>query len=575
MLQILWLAILLFQFAAPAQNAGFKISGTVVREDKQDPSRATNGDRIVLSGNGPATSLEIGTGGAFDFTNVQPGTYQIIVTPMVTMQPITVVVTDRDVTGLSVLVPDVVTLRGKVVVDGGGPFPRFQLTFARVDGPAAAPVTVTGATTFTAPLHTGQYRITATGLPRGYSIKSVTVDTADALTQPLKVSTGDSDPINVTLGVSSPPPWVKVTGRVTGSNPLSPPPTGITMNSATAGEVLNANVASDGSFEFPKVLPGSYTAMTSPVTATSTSATLTVGTTDVSNFVIRIPEPKEVTGQIVVPGKLPIPRVIFSISPVGAAPQARGTNFPANPQQDGSFRISLPEGERQIMVVTGSFPPGFSLASFTYGATDLLKNPLRVAATDTAELRLAFDATAVKPVTVSGRVAGLLRTQGVRVVLMSPFFPSVEAPISPDGSFAFSNVIPGNYFGRLSLSGLAAGTTINVANKDITDALITYPRDFIVTGHTIVEGGNAGGTPVVMLDAKNAAGVSKTSGIVNAEVIMLNLKDGEYNVSLRSVPAGYQLKSMTYGTTDLQKAPLKIDGPVTWEIIVRLVPAAR
>jgi len=54
---------------------------------------------------------------------------------------------------------------------------------------------------------------------------------------------------------------------------------------------------------------------------------------------------------------------------------------------------------------------------------------------------------------------------------------------------------------------------------------------------------------------------------------MLNVKDGEYNISVRSVPSGYQVKSITYGTTDLQKAPMKIDGPVTWEIIVRLVPS--
>jgi hypothetical protein len=28
---------------------------------------------------------------------------------------------------------------------------------------------------------------------------------------------------------------------------------------------------------------------------------------------------------------------------------------------------------------------------------------------------------------------------------------------------------------------------------------------------------------------------------------------------------------MRYGTIDLQKSPLKIDGPITWEIVVRLV----
>jgi hypothetical protein len=82
--------------------------------------------------------------------------------------------------------------------------------------------------------------------------------------------------------------------------------------------------------------------------------------------------------------------------------------------------------------------------------------------------------------------------------------------------------------------------------------------------------------PQVLLevrDARNPAGLAITSNTVNGRVIMLNLKDGEYTVSVRSLPSGYQLKSITYGPADLQKAPLKIDGPAAWEIIVRLVPS--
>ena len=69
-----------------------------------------------------------------------------------------------------------------------------------------------------------------------------------------------------------------------------------------------------------------------------------------------------------------------------------------------------------------------------------LKNPLRVAVTDTAELRVTFDAAAITPVSVTGRVNGLLTTQGVRVVLTNPVFGSVESAVSSDGSFAFSKV---------------------------------------------------------------------------------------------------------------------------------------
>jgi len=173
-------------------------------------------------------------------------------------------------------------------------------------------------------------------------------------------------------------------------------------------------------------------------------------------------------------------------------------------------------------------------------------------------------------VNVSGRVTGLLTTTGVRVVLMSQVLPSIESPVSGDGSFSFIGVIPGNYTARLSLSGLSNGTGVTVRNQDVKDLVITYPRDFIVTGHIIVEGGAATSPPDVMLEAKSSAGITRRSDTINNSVIMFNLKDGEYNIAPRSIPAGYQLKSIVYGTTDLQKAPLKIDGPVTWEIIVRL-----
>jgi hypothetical protein len=577
MVQALWLAaVLLVQGATSTQNPGFKVSGTVVREDNQDPDRVPNNDRILLRGTGSTAIIDIGAGGAFEFDNVRPGAYQIVVGPMVTMQPLPVVVTDRDVSGVRVLIPDVVVVRGTVIVEGSGPHPRFQMAFARTDGPAAAaaPVNVTIGATFTAQLHSGQYRITTSGLPSGYSLKSMTLGTADTLAQPLKIAAGDSEPIAVTLGVSSPPPWVKVSGRVIAGQ-TNAPGTSVTMSGAVAGDVLNAALSPNGSFEFSKVLPGSYTALVLPATALSASAALTVGTADVTNFEIRPPVPKEVKGRIVIKRNVPMPRVVFSLAPVGggAIPATGAANLPANPQQDGSFTIALPEGERQITVVPGAIPAGYSLASFTYATTDLLKNPLRVVKTDSAELAVTFDATGVTPVNVSGRVAGLLTTQGVRVVLMSPVLGSVEAPVNADGSFAFARVIPGSYLARLSLSGISAGSSITVGNRDVTDAIITYPREFVVTGHTIVEGGAAGASPQVVLEAKPGAGRSTTSNIVNGGVIMLNVKDGEYNVSAKSIPSGYQLKSIMYGTTDLQEAPLKIDGPVTWEIIVRLVPS--
>src|SRR5258705_13882718 len=98
MLKAIWLSAFLL-----IQSPAFKVSGVVVREDNQDPAHATNGDRVVLRGNnGGTTIVDVGEGGAFEFSNVRPGSYQIVVGPMVTMEPVIVPVTDKDVTGLRV-----------------------------------------------------------------------------------------------------------------------------------------------------------------------------------------------------------------------------------------------------------------------------------------------------------------------------------------------------------------------------------------------------------------------------------------------------------------------------------------
>src|SRR6185369_983939 len=162
MLKAIWLAAFLL-----IQNPTFKVSGVVVREDNQDPAHATTGDRVVLRSNTGTSSVDVGEGGAFEFLNVRPGNYQILVGPRVTMDPVEVAVADKDVSGLRILVPDVVVMRGSVTVDGDGPRPRFQLTFSRIDAPpTVAPSVLTVASNFNTPLHSGQYRISATGLPR-------------------------------------------------------------------------------------------------------------------------------------------------------------------------------------------------------------------------------------------------------------------------------------------------------------------------------------------------------------------------------------------------------------------------
>jgi hypothetical protein len=374
-------------------------------------------------------------------------------------------------------------------------------------------------------------------------------------------------------------PGVTVSGHVTADEATKSRVMRVALT-ASGGEATTSIVDSDGSFDFSDVKPGSYNAIAFAATSVSATRTLTVGTADITDLTLNLPPPKTIKGKITVqgnlPGNVPLPRVAFSLPPLPGIPASSAT-VGVNAQPDGSFTVTLPVGERQIGLASGSIPPGYKLASFTYGTTDLLKNPLRAAATDTAELQLTFDAGGVTLVKVSGKVNNLITTHGVRVVLMHPTFGSIESSVSSDGSFLFPKVMPGNYVARLSLSGLSAGTQVTVADHDVADVVITYPRAFIVSGHVLIEGGGTAPAPSFVLEAKDTkpgAGSPTTGASIN-NLIMMNMKDGEYNVSVRDIPAGYRLKSITYGTTDLQKAPLKIDGPATWEIIVRLTASPK
>ena len=251
-------------------------------------------------------------------------------------------------------------------------------------------------------------------------------------------------------------------------------------------------------------------------------------------------------------------------------------SVPLTVGSDGSFKINLPEGERQLSLAPGSVPAGYALESFMYGSTDVLRNTVRIAANDTSEIAITFDATGVTPRNVSGFVRNLLTTQGVRVVLQGGTLGTgVESPIAADGSFSFKDIPPGNYSARLSLSGLVVSTSVRVDNKDVTNVIINHPRRFVVAAHVVVDGdtGEAPAPPVT-LEARHTSGQVVTSSVISSSSggpMQMQLMDGDHKISLASIPTGYVLKSLRYGTTDLRESPLKVDGPITWEIIVRLV----
>jgi hypothetical protein len=121
------------------------------------------------------------------------------------------------------------------------------------------------------------------------------------------------------------------------------------------------------------------------------------GRNDVDNFDFVIPVTRCVPGRAVVEGDGPMPQVLtFSYG----APRKSSGVFIA-PLVGGRFSIRLPEGEWRMTLATPFY--GYTLKSFTYGSVDLLRDPLRLSSTDTAQLRVTVAAG-----TGGGVVGGVL-----------------------------------------------------------------------------------------------------------------------------------------------------------------------
>jgi hypothetical protein len=325
------------------------------------------------------------------------------------------------------------------------------------------------------------------GLPPGYTLKSLTYGTTDILKEPFKVAASDTLELRATLTTSSPTP-VRVRGRVIGLDAASfaRGPVNATMTSAMYGATLNSEVSTDGSFEFPTVYPGSFVLRANGISVLSSpNLTVTVANTDIEKLEIRVPTLTDITGHVVIEGGGPYPLFAVQLtglpSAIGAAGPS-GTLPTIRPGTDGTFHIGLPAGESRAANFVG-LPPGYRVKSFGFGSTDLLKNPMKIAATDTTELQITL-VNAATPVKVSGRLEGVdlnvpAKTP-VRVTMTSPsFMVPLTVDVRSDGTFEFSKVYPGNYR-ILAETGSTPTQRIPVpmvvGDKEIAGLVITVPK---------------------------------------------------------------------------------------------------
>lgn len=483
-------------------GTGVAVSGRVIRPASQN---VTGTQRAFLTGSG-SLATSINADGSFAFSDVHPGTYNLTIGSETLSQPISIVVTDKDITGIEAVVVATAEVTGTVLVDGGGIRPRFTLSFSALKG-GTAPASVAVMSpdgTFRAVLREGEYQFAWSGIPSGYQLKSITVGSLDLLTNRLKITGGTPvAPIVLTLGVDSPPPWVKVSGRVIGLSRGQIVGETLTLLGGSFQEA-DTTIHADGSFEFPRVLPGTYTArLPSAIRVPATTLVVPSGK-DLSDVEIIIPALREVTGRVVVEGVSQIPpRLVFTLSDsTGRASPLGNVSYYGIPQPGGTFKVTLPEAEHRMTLNAD----GYSVRSLTYGSTDLLRDLLKISSGQSQEIHVTLvPSPTVGSSEIDGRVpggvrggvligvlGGVLRSQEVNdnVVPSPPSPPPLPPPAPTQRLRVGGNVMAANLISEVKPEYPPLAKEARIQGVVVLDAEISKEGAVenlkVITGHPLL-----------------------------------------------------------------------------------------
>jgi hypothetical protein len=380
--------------------------------------------------------------------------------------------------------------------------------------------------------------------------------------------------MNFTLARSA---GVTVSGRVSGVSTSGTPvglPLRVRMISTSAPSSMETAVKPDGSFEFQRVSPGTYSAQVFPANFAPGAKSIVVGSVDVTGV--------EFKGPLLVQGRVVLDSGVFRRD-AASTPILRmealgtGTNGPvaiAPIRPDGSFTFSLKPGAYSIAITGHRF--GVYRKSIMYASTDLLRAPLVL--TDSASAEIIVTLTTARPeaepaaVTASGRVLNVPSggTPGPLSIVMAGTLTDGtpaggEVPLRADATFEFLNVPPGSFAARVAGMGVDSGqsVTVTVGDKDVTGIALAMTLRLKVSGNIKVIGTDGRTLTDLPADAaiyfRNGRSFNLTA-VGNGGAFSTELPEGEYAVSFR-LPAGYSTKSISFGAIDLVKDPLRVASP--------------
>lgn len=227
----------------------------------------------------------------------------------------------------------------------------------------------------------------------------------------------------------------RISGRVT-----PPPDPGTEENAILSGvflsELVETPIHPDGTFEFGRVPEGTYLVDLFPTIPGLKSVLFDVDKNDVTNLQLIRPKLYTISGRFNV-ARGPLPWALFAFY--------TDTSYAAaDIKDDGTFTVKLHTATH--FPDLGGMPSDYEMTRLRIGNRDLTKG-LVVGNQDISGLVVDVAAPDNLP-RLRGRVTGVPadRLSSMRVEINGPIFGVLQAPLRPDGSFAFDNITPGAYW---------------------------------------------------------------------------------------------------------------------------------
>jgi hypothetical protein len=465
--------------------AGFTASGTFTWTGRVVP--APNTPTVIRIPGRSTIQTTVNPDGSFAFSGLTAGTLTIeMAGPTGNWLPIGATRVDDDIKGTLIL-------SGRIVVDDGSVPPiqsNVQSSFSvapstlTVDAsrpvpgrpiPLATRSVVRPDGSFALLLVEGQYTLGLRNIPFSYDVQSISTRNVNLLSSPLVTSSiSTPDEIRVVLQKTQ-TQGVRVSGKV-GGIPGGVASTGfIQLIGALGGHGDHVAIRPDGTFQFPNVSPGSYTALISGVNPGGGTAILEpvfwylqVGNEELNGVDYQgriiggaldgglgMTDPlRKISGTINVVDSTGAPRNIAPGAKIrlsGSPPSL--TSVPSS----GMFTMPIGNGDHQIELI--GLPAGYTIRSMRWGNVDVLENPIHLEASTSndEELRISleFDPTraAQGRGLVTGSISGrLLKSDGSPAagarIDVATFLQNREvasATTDNAGNYRINDIPPGEY----------------------------------------------------------------------------------------------------------------------------------